>query len=181
MLDQFKRLGRKVEAALRTEPDVEASLMPLRGATAQLLLATGTGATLEYLLDSTARRHPRATKVPQPLTWAPGLIGPLAAAAQIRLARDASPDSALAVDLLNAATVATGAALFILDLLSADEDASLHLAPVAFASAGLLALAVNRQEREIRSVERRLRRRAAIVERLVPRRRPKIEKVVVHV
>jgi hypothetical protein len=183
MLDQLKGLGRRVEAALRDGAEYqEASLAPLRGATAQLLLATGAGAALEHTLNpDPAPADQRWRNIPTPLTWAPALLGSLAAAAQIRHARQPSEDTATALDILNASSIAVGGALFVLDLLSSRPESRRRMAPIAFASAGLLGLVISRQEREIRSVEESLRRRADVVERLVPRRRAKVEKIVVHV
>jgi hypothetical protein len=55
------------------------------------------------------------------------------------------------------------------------------LPPLALASAGLLGFLVDREAAEVEAERAHLERRASIVERLVPKRRPKLEGIVVHV
>lgn len=51
----------------------------------------------------------------------------------------------------------------------------------ALAAAGALGLLLKRQERAAAREQERLARRAAIVERLVPKRRARVDRIVIHV
>ena len=55
------------------------------------------------------------------------------------------------------------------------------LAPLLLTAAGLLAMALDRQEHRLAAERTRLEQRARIVERLVPRRRARLDRIVVHV
>ena len=118
---------------------------------------------------------------PAALAWAPALLGPLTAAANIEHARNPSESTRIALRVLTGATVGFGAALYIADVLGSARRETHRLAPIAFASAGLLNLILDREEAEIERDEAILRRRASVVERLVPARRPKLDKIVLHV
>lgn len=181
MIDDVRKLGARLGDRLRREPEPASPLPYLRAAAAQLLLATGAGATLEHVSGAPSARFGRTDNgVPGALAWAPALIGPLAAVAHLQHARQPDLESGRAVRLLNAASLTVGSALFVYDLLAGDRPRA-RLAPLAFASAGLLGITLDRQELETRNRETELRRRAKVVERLVPRRRPRLDRVVVHV
>lgn len=55
------------------------------------------------------------------------------------------------------------------------------LAPLSLGAVGLLGLALDREERRDAGEHARLARRARVVDRLVPRRRPRIDRLVVRV
>jgi hypothetical protein len=64
------------------------------------------------------------------------------------------------------------------------EDASAHipsLAPLAFAAVGVLGMLLDREEEEIDEHREALERRARVVERLVPQRKAKLDRIVVHI
>lgn len=175
------------------EPDPpEPTFGSLRALAAQLLLVTGVGATLDALaharreqvrvdqrpLDYLARPTPRATYA---AVWGPSLIAPLAATAHLTHLARPSDSTTRATRLLDAAVIGMGVATLARDLLVRRGSPRPSLSPLALASAGLLGLAIDRQERAAQEERRRLERRASVVERLVPRRRPKLDRVVVHV
>lgn len=176
MIERIRELMNGHEA---DEIEEHSRLAAVRGVTAQLLLATGAGATLEQLAHEQAEEG-RQT-VPVALTWAPLLLGPLAAAANLEHARRPSERSEAAVRFLTSASIGFGAALFVVDALLNRGDPPRRIAPLAFASAGLLGLLLDKEEHEIEATEHDLERRARIVERLVPRRKAKLDRVVVHV
>jgi len=157
-------------------------LAGLRAAAAQLMLATAATATLEH--TSSADDHQgsaSARSSNSPLAWAPALIGPLAALAHLEHTRRPSRRTATALRLLGSASVAVGGVLFALDLAHDSDHRPKRLGSLAFASAGLLAVLLEREERGLDETERELRRRADIVERLVPKRKARLDRVVVHV
>lgn len=156
------------------------TLAPLRAAAAQLLMATGAGATLEQV-SHTEELGPARSQVPAALAWAPLLVGPLAAAANIEHARRPTEQTSSAVRFLTLATIGLGGCVYLADALRSRERPPTRLAPLAFASVGLLSLLIDRQEEEIARKEKSLRRRARVVERLVPRRRGRLDRIVVHV
>jgi hypothetical protein len=55
------------------------------------------------------------------------------------------------------------------------------LAPLAFAAVGVLGMLLDREEEEIDEARDSLERRARVVERLVPKRKAKLDRIVVHV
>ena len=150
---------------------------PLRAATAQLLCATGVAATLGPVNGDEHTHH----SVPRPLAWAPLLVGPMAAAAQIQHARKPREQTANAVRLLDGAVIALGGALFLADLIGSRRFGGRGVGALAFASVGLLGVLLERHEEDVNRAERQLSRRADVVERLVPKRRPKLDRIVVHV
>lgn len=170
-----ERFGDPGDAAQRPHP-----LRGLRAATAQLLVATAAGATIDHL--QSRRRTPHfavgSRDIPLAFRWAPVLIGPLAAAAHLEHARRASEQTATAVRILDGAALLTGAALA---LLSPTEEGAGRATAISFASAGLLGLTLDREERTMEGERRELERRARVVERLVPKPRRRLERVVVHV
>lgn len=178
MFERVKRAGAAVERLLDPDAVEGASLMPLRTAAAQLLMTAGMGAAMEFVgRDEYGREAP----LPPALGLAPALIAPLAAVAQLERARRPGVRTAAAATLLGSAAIAAGGALVLGDLITSRGRGVRRIAPLAFASAGVLTLCLERQEREIRQVEHTLRRRADVVERLVPARRAKVDRIVVHV
>ena len=154
--------------------------MPLRAVTAQLLCATGAAAALAHI-DSSFRSNGGRETVPRPLAWAPLVVAPVAAAAQLEHARQPRPRSADALRLLDGAVIALGGVLFLADLIRSKTVNARNVGALAFASVGLLGLLLERHQEKMERTERRLRLRADVVERLVPRRRPRLDRVVVHV
>lgn len=172
MFDSFQELKEQLFQPRSSASHPSTPLVRLRAALAELFLATGAGATLEHMGDDDGRLSS--------LAIAPALIGPVAALAHLEHSRRQSENTANAVRLLDAAAVAFGTGLFLVDLFSGDRETP-RFAPLAFASAGMLGISLERREEEVLDQERHLRQRAAVVERLVPRRKPKLDRIVVHV
>lgn len=175
---EYPPLRRRSEAATRDTSMTDVT--PLRAAIAQLLCATGAAAALAGV-ELTADRDGEPDSMPRPLAWAPLVVGPIAAAAQLQYTRESHVAPANAVRVLDGAVIALGGALFIADLVTSRKMGARGVGALAFASVGLLGYLLERHEEQAASAERKLRRRADVVERLVPRRRPKLDRVVVHV
>lgn len=176
------------------EPEGERGFRALQLLTAQMLLVTGADAALSAIRRTGGDGAP----TPHPLspdsdwqglstqsfatTWAPTLLAPAAAAAHLRHSTDPSPTTALATRILDAAVIGAGVAAMAGSLLAPRaRRVGPALGPLALASAGVLGLMLNRQQRATAAELEQLRRRASVVERLVPRRRARLDRVVVHV
>jgi hypothetical protein len=183
MLEGFREIRQRLDRALHGAEGSATIATPVRAAVAHLFLATGAVAGLERMQRSAKPEHLVGHhSVPRPLTWAPLVIGPLAAAAQLEHARNPGNQTATAVRLLNGASIVIGGSLLLHDLWRrAEHSGTPYLGAAAFASAGLLGFALEAHVREMQRSERDLRRRARLVERLVPRRRGKVDRIVVHV
>lgn len=187
MLEQLrKQLPTRGDA--RPHANKEEGFRTLRMVAAELLLVTGIGATVDVLTRSTEPQPARipggssTERAPLAAVWGPTLIAPLAAAAHVRMASEPSPNAARASRFLDAAVVALGLAELVASFTRfPSRRRTPSLAPLALASAGMLGLVVSREERVAARERRQLERRAAVLERLVPRRRPKLERVVLHV
>lgn len=146
---------------------------PLQLAAAQLLLATAADAFVS------AGRPPRGAALP---VRVPTLIAPLAAVAHLAHMARPSEQSATTTRVLDTAVIAAGTAGALAGLLTGGHRGGKRtVATLALASAGLLGLAVDARQRADAEARRRLERRASVVERLVPQRRPRLDHVVVHV
>lgn len=163
MLRQLKDRGERAEEGAGS----------LRALTAHLLLLTGADAAF----GAYARGKPRSYAA----IWGPALIAPLAATAHLAHLARPSDSTTRATRFLDVAVIGLGVAAAVGDLVSRRSARTPPLAPLALASAGLLGAALDREESATRAELRRLRRRASVVERLVPRRRSKLDRVVVHV
>lgn len=183
---------RKRLPARWTDDDQEESpgwphLDSLRLLAAELLLVTGVGATIDVLTRAKAAQRdripglPSTSDVPLAAVWGPALVAPLAAVAHLRLASGESPEAARASRFLDSAVIGLGLAELATSATGFRSERTPSLVPLALASAGLLGLVITRREREVEHEQRQLARRARIVERLVPRRRPRLDRIVVHV
>lgn len=177
MMHQVRRLAEQFHSNEDDGDSSHARLATLWTAASQLLLATGAAATLEQL----ASRQGGEETAPDGLTWAPLLLGPLAAAAHLEHARRPTERTRVAVRFLTGASIGVGTLLFAVDSIVNREHLPRRAGSLAFASAGLLGLLLERQQREVEAAEQALEQRARIVERLVPRRKAKLDRIVVHV
>ncbi len=148
----------------------------LRAAAAQLLIATAAEVVLERFGSV---QHPDR-RTSHPLDLAPLLVAPLAAAAQLEHARSPREATARALKLLNTTSIVLGGVLVAIDLLD-DPRAATRAAPLTLASAGLLGLVIDAEEAKLTRKHQDLVRRARVVERLVPKRKPRLDRIVVHV
>jgi hypothetical protein len=173
MLERIRHLGDRWAIP---EPEPDAGLLPLRVLAAQLLVLTGVGSALELRAQDGAEGRGTA---PLAAVWAPALVAPLAALAHVVHGSRPSGASAAATRVLDAAAIGAGVAGTLAGVAGGRETPP--LTPLALASAGLLGLVLGRQSRRLQRERAQLERRAAVVERLVPHRRPKLDRIVVHV
>jgi hypothetical protein len=163
----------------------------LRLFSANLLLSSGANATL-YYLRSRNRRTAYAAGGPGAATaksWSASLaamvpfaLGAAASTAQARHAVDPSPGRHTASTLLTGAVVGLGLAGAADAAMSAARgEKQFSLAPLLFGYAGLLGFLLDRQESVVAEEEEQLERRARIVERFVPKRKTRVDRIVVHV
>ena len=182
---------------LRREPtDSEADgsgmggLFGLQVLTGKLLFFTGLATTVDALAAMRrsgsgiplARNGEPVSRAGLPAALAPALVGPLAAAAHMTYAFTPSERNRTATRVLDAAVVGAGFAALVAALaIARREGAPPSVSAVALASAGALGILLDRNDREHSAELGRLEKRASVVERLVPRRRTRIDKIVVHV
>src|SRR5690606_5329097 len=114
--------------------DLPERMAPLRFATAQVILATGVAAALEWLdhRGDDDRSGSAQPKIAAPLAWAPLVVGPMAAAAGMIHTRSASPRTSAALRLLNGAAIALGGTLVAAELIGSRRIAIHHPASIAF-------------------------------------------------
>jgi hypothetical protein len=167
----------------------------LRLFSAELFLSTGANATLHYLRtrseapqsqqfdDSPGQPQPAPhQRLPSALTWAPLLLGSIACAVHATRAFRPADVPERAGRPLNFGVLGLGA-VGVADTLAGAirGEQPFSVTPLLFAYAGLFGLLLDREEDRVADQKAELERRARIVERLVPRRRPKLERIVVHV
>lgn len=194
MRETLREARERVRERLRgpevEEEELGGELKPLRMMAAQMLMLTGIGGTLELLSRSAAQRNAHGAERAagsllertRPGAWAPLLIGPMAALAQVAHGLRPSPSTAAATRVLGAASIGAGLAGFADALASSrTSPGAPPLGPIALASAGVLSLALDREEQRLEQDRARLQRRASVVQRLVPRRRARLDRIVVHV
>lgn len=151
--------------------ETQTTFEPLRVVAAQLLLATAADAALRPG-DLPPSRN-LATRIP-------ALIAPLAATAHLaHMSRPSATTSAVARGL-DTAVAAAGIGATLATLIVGGSAGKRSLSTLALASAGVLGLVIDRYERENAAERARLTRRASLVDRLVPRRRPRLDHVVIH-
>lgn len=158
---------------------------------AGLFLAAGAEAALA------ARRT--GSEMPGPLRWAPVIAAPLAGAAHAARAMRPSAATRTAASLLNGLAIGVGAAGVLAGAYAARSQRARRrawslppdhrplaeritaAAPLTFGATGILGLVLDHEEQSEADARHRLERRASLVERLVPKRRARIDHVVVHV
>lgn len=179
---------RKLISRDRVMDDGAVAFPDLHWMTAGLYLATGADAGVGH-----ADEDPGAARFAR---WAPLLLAPLAGAAHIALALRPGPGTRAATRIANAVAVAVGAAGLASSVYGAlrpdpttrgwpEEVIAARrrrpsLAPLAFAAAGVLGWLLEREELQHAREHRRLERRARILDRLLPRRRARADRVIVR-
>ncbi|CAN5732324.1 hypothetical protein BH23GEM3_BH23GEM3_18380 [soil metagenome] len=197
MIGRLRTMGILPSAA----DDVEENASPgthfttLRLYAAEMFFAAGANAALHYFrerarqTDAEGADEPSAADLPVSrrgppavAAWAPALLAPVAGAAQVMQALRPSESTHLATRVLNGAVVGLSVAGVADSIYGATKrEERLSLAPLLLGYAGVLGFLLDRQEGAVAESKQDLARRARIVERLVPRRKPKIERIVVHV
>ena len=176
-------LGRLREVLAGDEGEEAASptsFPELHWMTAALFLAAGADAARQHLPLS------------DPARLAPLLAAPVVGAAHAARALSSAPGARQATRLLDgvAAGVAVAAtARVAYNALARGRPAeppaprglAAALVPLTFGATAVLGLLLDRVEERERRELRRLRRRASVVERLVPRRRARMDHIVLHI
>jgi hypothetical protein len=127
------------------------------------------------------------------IRWAPLVTAPVAGAAHIAQAVWPCAATRAMTQVANSIAIGVGAAGLANSVYDAVTDAageadSRHwservpsLAPLAFAAIGVLGLMLQDEEEDVEAEREELSRRGRIVERLVPKRRARVDRIVVHV
>ena len=192
MLDRLREFTDRTRGEDQEEDNQPAAdFKGLRVLTAHLLLLASVDITLDSVRRARARGgppYPHGSPGPErgaisaAVGWLPALLAPLAAAAHVAHAVRPSAPSATATRVLNAAAVGAGAAGLVDSFVAGRRNHSIpSLSPLALASAGVLGLILEREERDAQEARRRLERRAELMDRFVPRRRGRVDRIVVHV
>lgn len=173
----------------RGDPGDDYTFPALHWMTAAVFVAAGVEAAVGR------RRGSGADEV----RWGPLVVAPLAGAAHVARALLPGRVTRVAAQLLNGVAIGVGAVGIVSSTWAViDDDAPdtasyfgprrkplskriPSLAPLAFGAAGMLGVLLDREESADAAEHHALERRARIVERLVPRRRPRVERIIVHV
>jgi hypothetical protein len=158
----------------------EFALEGLHWMTAGLFLAVGAETALGE------RRGDQ--RVPNAFRWAPLLAAPLAGAAHAARALWPGPATRVLARVADGLALTVGTAGVASSLYSArrENETSARqpvpsFAPLAFAALGVLGMMLDEEEEGVEEVQRSLARRARVVERLVPKRKARLDRIVVHV
>lgn len=185
MLDQLKQLrerlpDRSADGSRSDSGSGRVDLLQLLAA--HLLLVTGIGTALDgRRTASEDGDHDVAGRVPLALTWTPAVLGPVAGIAHAAYAFSPTSRNRAATRVLDLAVIGGGLLALGCALAEAREHGSPPaLSALSLTSAGGLGMLLERGAAE-RAAERwRLERRASVVERLVPRRRARLDRIVLH-
>ncbi len=201
------RLRDRLEALEAGNESDDATAFPaLHWMTAALFLAAGAEAALLAQNERTpAGVGPRsaraalaelATTLRDPAVAAPLLAAPLAGAAHAARVLSPTPRARQISRLLDgvaAGVAVAGAARVAYNALARGEGGRTGaqprprprlagaVAPLTFGATALLGLILEREEERERRELQRLRLRASVVERLVPRRKPRLDRIVLHI
>jgi hypothetical protein len=128
---------------------------------------------------------------PEAVRWAPLVTAPLAGAAHAAHALWPSSTTRTLTNVVDGLAIGVGAAGLASSIYNARQDQKLEegswpdqvpsFAPLAFAAIGVLGMVLLEEEEDTAEVHEQLASRARIVERLVPKRKPKFDHIVVHV
>lgn len=185
MNDPIERLRERARAVWSGQQDEgprpPAPTRTVEFAAAEMLMLAGLAAAAALIRRSTDDHGaPDATPF-RPLTAGAAIFGFGAAAGHALHAWSGEPRAGTASRLFDVAAVAAG-------LLGAAEEGRrgrptgpAALAGLTLASAGVLGMLVDAAGRSAAADRERLERRASVVERLVPRRRTRLDRIVVHV
>jgi hypothetical protein len=135
-------------------------------------------------------------RIPRPLQWAPLLAAPLAGMTHVLRAVQPGPGTRIAAQVANGLAVGVGAAGVAAGLYEALQEGGTRswplgrrgsfidrapLAPLTFGATGILGALLDQEEQEEAAEQARLKQRASLVDRLVPRRRAKLDRIVIHI
>lgn len=170
--------------ATRKHDEIETSpFSGLHWMTAGLFVAAGVEAAMGV---RQGEHRPRGS-----VRWGPLLAAPAAATAHALRAARPTRRARLASQILDGIAIGVGTVGVASSLhiaLNTDDDGYTRrdnarmpsLAPLAFCAVGLLAVMLDDQEEEFEEERARLERRARIVERLLPERKARVDRIVIH-
>jgi hypothetical protein len=172
-----------------TDPGTSAAPRGLHAVTASLVLATalGTARRSGFRGDDTATGSPLDDALPAASRWAPLLVAPVAAAAHFVHAIHPESTSRAALRVLDSAVVGAGLAVWAGQILRARHPASApevseSAAAAALGLTGLLGLLIEYHEATgAEAVPAEPQQREALFKRLLPRRKPRSHRIVIHV
>lgn len=151
--------------------------------TAGLFMAAGIEAAAgERRGDYRSRRSVR---------WAPLLAAPAAATAHALRAAHPTAATRLASRLLDGVAIGVGSVGIAASLYSASHSDDLgvpsrritrlpSMAPLTFCALGLLAILLDEREEDVENERAQLERRARILDRVLPKRTARVDRIVIH-
>lgn len=188
-----RQVGERAREAMPQDPEAqdEPVFPALQWMTAALFVAAGAEAVIRGRSGSPGRTDP--------LAYAPLVAAPLAGAIHTARALTSAPEARLVAQIVDG--LAAGVAVAAIGRVAYDAFGrsrgasdpgawpaarSAHrlaaaVAPLTFGATAALGLLLEHEEDRERRERERLRRRASVVERLVPRRRGRVDHIVVHV
>lgn len=134
--------------------------------------------------------------IPAALGWAPVIAAPAAGAAHAARALRPGPGTRTAASVLSGVAVGVGAAGLLAGIYASRRDQqdrpawsrprrlldnAAAVAPLTFGATGILGLLLDHEEQAEAQVRERLSRSASIAGRLMPRRKPKLDRIVLHI
>jgi hypothetical protein len=182
--------GMKMPRLVQHEEDTFA-FSGLHWMAAGMFIAAGAQAALSQSKSNSQR-------VPGLVRWAPLVAAPLAGAAHaVRAARPTTTSRALS-RVLDGLAIGVGAAGVASSIYTASRERTItggwpgsrrraltelgsSLAPLTFGITGILGMILDREEEQDSLAHRKLEKRARVVERFVPQRKPKLDRIVVHI
>lgn len=188
-----RRVPQHADGDLPEEEDDDVAFESLHWLAAGLFLAAGTEAGLGERRGDVRTDHA--------VRWGPLIAAPLAGGAHAARALFPGRASAIATRVLNGVAFVVGAAGVAGALHAAGDEAAAtgfapraslprqlpSFAPLTFAIAGLVGVLIDREESlaagrraELNEEIDKARRRARIVDRLVPERKPRFDRIVLH-
>ncbi len=194
MIERLREMGILPTEEENADGDFEEPrFRALRILAAELFLASGVHALLQYWHERghTAPGEGEFAEPgggssppyrPQATVWASALVAPAAGVAQLVHTLRPSESSHTATRILNGAVLGLGVAGLAESLYaSRTRNERFSLGPLLFGYVGALGFLLDREEAKVAAEQEELEQRARIVERWVPRRRPKLDRIVVHV
>lgn len=167
------------------DDEPESGMAGLHWMAAGLFLAAGVEAALGR------RRGDYRTS--DAVRWAPLVAGPLAGIAHAASATFPGHTARALTRMADGIAVGVGAAGLASSVYSVVKDRAANnnpnhwqdrvpsLAPLAFCAAGLLGMLLEDEEEDALEERERLRRRARVLDRFTPERKPKLDRIVVHI
>lgn len=190
MLDGIQKVKDRLSGRPNEDNEAAAEFKGLRLFAANLLVLTSVDLALDALGRTRTEPGPYPHGSPGPersplslaTAWLPAVLAPVAAAAQLTQALRPTSATARTARVLNVASVGAGVFGMVGSFLTSRSQAKRpSLAPLAIASAGVLGLILEREERDVARAQRRLEREASLLDRVKPRRGRGTTRIIVRV